>query len=86
MSTFSIEKDQAPVACIDVSCVGMCCVLNTYIILYVIYMSIIYFIYFYYCIYEIDVLILYIPLYWLLPEDGDLSLKHVRVFKFTYKL
>jgi hypothetical protein len=27
-------------------------------------------------------LILYIPLYWRVPEDGDLSLKHVKGFMF----
>jgi hypothetical protein len=32
---------------------------------------------FYYCVQEIDVLVLCIPLYINLPEDGDLSLKHV---------
>jgi hypothetical protein len=36
--------------------------------------------------YEIDVLILYTPLYWRLSADGDLSLKHVEGLKFTYNI
>jgi hypothetical protein len=31
-------------------------------------------------------LLLHIPLYWHLPEDGHLTLKRVRVFKFMYNL
>ena len=31
-------------------------------------------------------LLLHIPLYWHLPEDGHLTLKHVRGFKFMYNL
>jgi hypothetical protein len=47
---------------------------------------ILYIIYFEHCTCKIEILILYIPLYLCLPEDGDLSLKHVGGFMFMYNL
>jgi hypothetical protein len=35
---------------------------------------------------KLDVLILHIPPYWLLPEDGDLSLWHVQGFIIIFNL
>lgn len=83
-STFSIQKNQGPMACIDVMRRVYEGVLYwTLTLYYHIHLSIIYFIYSYRCTHEIDALIVYIPLSWLLPKNGDLSLKHVGCFKFT---
>jgi len=64
----------------DASCVGRCFILNAYILLS---FTLVYFIYSYRFTYEIDALILYIPLSWLLLKNGHLSLNHVGWFKFT---
>ena len=45
-----------------------------------------YFVYFKNCARKIDVLILYVHLFWRLHEDGDLSLKHVGEFMLTDNL
>ena len=81
---FSIQKNQGPMACIDVMRLVQEGELYwTLTLYYHIHLSIIYFTYSCRCTYETDALILYVTLPWILPKNGVLSLKHMGCFKFT---
>jgi hypothetical protein len=64
----------------DAFCVGRCFILKAYILLsYTLVYYILYTPIFYIWDWCVDI----IPLPWLLPKNGDLSLKHLGCFKFT---